>query len=64
MTLYLQGIAADMGKVFHDGNEFLFFKRGCFSGSENDAGLRYDHEGKIFGRDQLEVHFGDEVRRL
>ena len=32
MTLYLQGIAADMGNVFHDGNEFLFFQRGCFSG--------------------------------
>lgn len=60
MTLYIQGIAAHMGKVFHDGNEFLYFKAGCFSGSENNVGLCYDHEGKIFAHDRLEVHFGDD----
>jgi hypothetical protein len=58
-TLYLQGTVLDFEKCIPHGDEILFLKSGSISLSD-DVGLRFDHKGKTFGHDNLEIYIGDE----
>src|SRR5258708_1548882 len=58
MSLFLQGTIFDFNKCFSDGNEILFVRSGSI---ESDyVGLRFNHEGKTFGHDKMEVYCGDD----
>jgi hypothetical protein len=57
-TLFLQGNVFDFNKCFRCGDEILYARPGSI---ESDyVGLRFDHEGKTFGHDKMEVYCGDE----
>src|SRR5260221_12839010 len=58
-TLFLQGIVIPFEEVIPHGGEILFFKSRSIVLS-NVVGLQFDHEGRIFGHDNLEIHIGDE----
>lgn len=62
MSVAIQGVAFEFGKLFVSDNEIFYAKPGCF-GSMFDIDLLFDHEGKSFANTEkdLLIHSGDEA---
>jgi hypothetical protein len=62
MSVAIQGVAFEFGKLFVSDNEVFYAKPGCF-GSLTDVDLLADHKGNSFANTEndLLVHSGDEA---
>jgi phage head maturation protease len=56
--LFLQGIALRFDEIIDDGTKLLFLKSGCIAEPDN-VSLMYDHDGKPWGADGLEIYVGE-----
>jgi hypothetical protein len=62
MTVAIQGVAFEYGRIFASDNEFWYAKHGCF-GSINDVDLLIGHQGKSYANteNRLQIHSGDDA---